>query len=537
METAREKGNKKFKEGDYLAAREQYTLALALSPQDPLLWSNRAASHLKAGFPELAIVDAKKAETLLLKRGAAKDTLFFKIKYRYSEAAAALGVYEHAAEKLDAVLKEKNIGNIITNLDIKLYKQKRKEYREKAAKQKIIAEQRIENQSSLQNLLYDPLTHLMSMGSFASTGCYPWDTRTRNRMSKKTIQRLQRDLDLLSEKKLLSIEKIEFTSSVKDNSVTMVPGNPQLGIFAATDILKDTTILEEDPFITAHNYFQDVCDFCLIPLLPEENYRCENNTACIEVWCGAKCFCAAKELYHRPLCGKIESQTDPIISYTQKCFSTRCLTRLGVLKIFAIARTRNICPLDISEIGHLTRLTAPQNVMNGKWPWLQNFVPHYDHTLKILDINPYDLRYDFWIYLTCFSIFDANSFGHMHPVLKRPHSSWLNQIISLINHSCEPNTQDEEIFSDREDFIDQNKRGTRAHSCRQRLKAARDIKKGEQIFISYCETGANKIVRFKNLMQQFGFECSCSLCERESPKTWILSRGLTSTYEHVQYTE
>ncbi|CAI2169112.1 5439_t:CDS:2 [Funneliformis geosporum] len=48
---------------DYLTAWSEYTLGIAKNPKDTVLWCNRALSCLKAGHPELAIIDAQRAQT------------------------------------------------------------------------------------------------------------------------------------------------------------------------------------------------------------------------------------------------------------------------------------------------------------------------------------------------------------------------------------------------------------------------------------------------------------------------------------------
>jgi len=62
--TAKEKGNELFKEGDYKGAIRMYTLALRIIPNDAVYLSNRCASYLKLGMFDKALVDAQKTVAL-----------------------------------------------------------------------------------------------------------------------------------------------------------------------------------------------------------------------------------------------------------------------------------------------------------------------------------------------------------------------------------------------------------------------------------------------------------------------------------------
>mmetsp|Transcript_17436 Transcript_17436/g.37847 ORF Transcript_17436/g.37847 Transcript_17436/m.37847 type:complete len:106 (+) Transcript_17436:2-319(+) len=57
----KEEGNKAFQSGKFAAAVQAYTDALALSPKDPVLYTNRALAHSKLQHWEPAATDSRLA--------------------------------------------------------------------------------------------------------------------------------------------------------------------------------------------------------------------------------------------------------------------------------------------------------------------------------------------------------------------------------------------------------------------------------------------------------------------------------------------
>merc|ERR1712227_679633 len=74
--------------------------------------------------------------------------------------------------------------------------------------------------------------------------------------------------------------------------------------------------------------------------------------------------------------------------------------------------------------------------------------------------------------------------------------------LSLINHSCAPNV--EECFLPKE---------SEDQDFEHELRAIKDISKGEEITIFYLrESLSFKQTRQRNLKENFGFQCKCSVC-------------------------
>lgn len=53
-----------IKKGDFRKAVQLYTEALALTPHNYILYSNRSATYIKLGEPDKALKDARKAKEL-----------------------------------------------------------------------------------------------------------------------------------------------------------------------------------------------------------------------------------------------------------------------------------------------------------------------------------------------------------------------------------------------------------------------------------------------------------------------------------------
>lgn len=57
----KERGNKLFKENNFIEAIKEYNESIKLNPNDPILYSNRAACYIKLKEYQLAIQDCDKS--------------------------------------------------------------------------------------------------------------------------------------------------------------------------------------------------------------------------------------------------------------------------------------------------------------------------------------------------------------------------------------------------------------------------------------------------------------------------------------------
>src|SRR5581483_2629644 len=95
-----------LRNGRYIPERNQYTSGLEKTHQDPNLWCNRALICLKEGYPEIALMDAKRV--LLLcgenESNIELQKISYKGQYYYAEALRALArsfwAFFHGVQKI-----------------------------------------------------------------------------------------------------------------------------------------------------------------------------------------------------------------------------------------------------------------------------------------------------------------------------------------------------------------------------------------------------------------------------------------------------
>ncbi|GAB1605147.1 dynein assembly factor 4, axonemal-like [Argonauta hians] len=101
----RDKGNKFFQDGNYLAAINIYTHAIKLDYKMPALYSNRAACHLKVKNYMKCIEDSSKALDLLLPPVAQNASSRCKAFVRRGTAFCKLELYVEGLQDYEAALK------------------------------------------------------------------------------------------------------------------------------------------------------------------------------------------------------------------------------------------------------------------------------------------------------------------------------------------------------------------------------------------------------------------------------------------------
>ncbi|GES91390.1 MYND domain protein [Rhizophagus clarus] len=522
VEQHRKNGKDAIENKDYIKAWEEYTKGLKIIPENPVLWSNRSLACLKAGFPELAMMDAYRVSDLFnqdnIKNDESLRIILSKGNFRYAESLTALGLPRLAESAFDIVINDK----LIKEDD-------RKKIRDRKSKlPKILSEKNYYMSREVQKGHEKFLITEDDVGFYKFNGKYPWDNRPDERTKESNLLKLQHKLDSISNNKL----KLDFVKFSGDENPLI-----QLGVISKVDFKKNDIIMEEDPFLTIHNQYDFRCDYCL--RLLEESYRCPNHS-CEESFCNERCYNLAKDLYHSEICGKF---IENLINYSQtRKGDVRNNNILLILKLFAIAKKRNICPLDIEEIKHFTRHhSTPHNLENHEL-WDADFEKVYLEILKILDISIYDLNFDFWIFITLIATIGANAFGG--PAINSSSSEYniasIYSLISLFNHNCKNNIEGQLLLrelskSESVTIIDDFKELRRLsssighHSYRMTIMANNDIKKGEQLFLSYCDSdGNNKEARHMHLLRTYGFLCYCNRCKGESdgykplPIAWCL---------------
>ncbi|XP_065589825.1 dynein axonemal assembly factor 4 [Cyrtonyx montezumae] len=101
----KDKGNKMFATGNYLAAVNAYNLAIRLNNKLPLPYLNRAACHLKLRNLHKAIEDSSKALELLTPPVPDNETARVKAYVRRGTAFCQLELYTEGLQDYEAALK------------------------------------------------------------------------------------------------------------------------------------------------------------------------------------------------------------------------------------------------------------------------------------------------------------------------------------------------------------------------------------------------------------------------------------------------
>ncbi|KAM7103585.1 dynein axonemal assembly factor 4 isoform 1-T1 [Ciconia maguari] len=101
----KDKGNKMFAMGNYLAAVNAYNLAVRLNNKLPLLYLNRAACHLKLRNLHKAIEDSSKALELLTPPVPDNENARVKAYVRRGTAFCQLELYTEGLQDYEAALK------------------------------------------------------------------------------------------------------------------------------------------------------------------------------------------------------------------------------------------------------------------------------------------------------------------------------------------------------------------------------------------------------------------------------------------------
>ncbi|EXX55085.1 uncharacterized protein OCT59_019649 [Rhizophagus irregularis] len=526
-------GNDAIKNKDYIKAWEEYTKGLKITPKDPVLWSNRSFACLKAGFPELALMDAYRVITLCdqdtIKDNESLRTVYQKGYFRYAESLDALGLPRLAEIAFNIIVNDK----LIKDIDRK----KAMDRKFKLSKTNLDQTRHMAKEGQKGSGNFKFLITEEDVGFYKFDGKYPWDIRPDDRIKESNLLKIQHKLDLISDNKL----KLDFVKFSSDDENPLI----QLGVISKVDFKNEDIIMEENPFLTIHNHYNLRCDYCfhLLDKKSSNNnveypivYPCP-NLSCEESFCNERCYNLAKDLYHDEICGKI---IDDLIDFIQrKRGDVRNNNILFILKLFAIAKKRNICPLDIEEINHLTRYhSTPHNLENHDL-WDADFEKIYLEILKILDISIYDLNFDFWIFITLITTLATNTFGGPAIDSSVYDTAAIFPLISLFNHNCKNNIEGQLFLQEWPKSIQdpipavykvlrKTLRSINCHSYRMTIIANDDIKKGDQLCLTYCNPDYNKNARHRQLLRTYGFICYCDRCKGESggynplPIAWCL---------------
>ena len=304
---------------------------------------------------------------------------------------------------------------------------------------------------------------------------YPWMTPDFLRRDERTLQTIKEGLEAFSKCTI-------GPSSIKD---TRAPEADVLGVFATRDIRCNETILTDRTLVGVTTLINK-CSACC-GSLPSRG--CVILPCCSVQHCNQKCAQEAVSAFHSAICGQNFLAVTKSARYTGNKYLSNAIRSLHLLRILAIVVKEGVHPLKSSVI---SRLTAQYEGDSRQVFDFNTDIVDTTNFLQTFGVDIFaDVRYDTWVLRTVLGRTLNNVSGGP---LKKGYRSSNNLLYSMFNHSHENNVEYHPI----------------GDSTTMKLWAARNIQKGEELFICYKATGSLRL--------WLGRECGCPKCERELNK-------------------
>ncbi|KAF3298172.1 hypothetical protein TWF132_000012 [Orbilia oligospora] len=538
---------------DPLRSRNLLTDALAISPYDPDLWQQRAITHVKLGFPDLAIGDAYRALLLVQelleaheesefgfiglvawrgRRAQPKDTFATgddvavvsdEVSNEVEETEGGYDSIPEITEVEDKDLKETDvfarrlicsslleIGCLLdaweqADASLKVYpedEELQKIYQEADEK---VKQGREKGVSEFQ----------LREGEVARV-IYPWNTFEPDRTSDETVAYLNTFVAKASsgnfEVKVTELPML--VPDAKEEGKVITKTSRQLGVYATKDLPKDTQVFSERSILTVNNrLFDPLCDCCNGPLDPLNTLSCDN---CDDVmFCSTTCKEEATEKYHPSLCGididflfksahTRHSIANDASATASSSTPTKALYSLLLLRTLAMALTQDVNPLEILPVKYLYGSSPPppppQKPPTLPFTFPDNILSVF-HILTRLEVDPFKVSlhtFDIWHTLTIHSKILGTASARHNPTSGQPEVAALHLCYSLVNHDCEPLLMWE---------------------CQSEMKfrTLGEVKKGEEVRDCYTDPRIESWKKRREwLMGSLGGGCRCGRCVRES---------------------
>jgi hypothetical protein len=441
-------GNEEFKRSNFIAARDAYTSLLSyicsagVRPDLGYLGtilSNRAAVYLKLGLPELAWSDA--AYSLHL------DAANIKAAYRLSMCYYEMGFPKLAKALLGTHLTQGKASNGTGNsLNSTTTTTNNAELDTMAVLMKLCS-------SSGATLPQDILAQATAAGIDPAESVlaicyrdYAWENKKKNKLSLRMIRQ-----ELFGDCESVCLQQLDSVGR---------------GLVAKRNMRLGEVVFEARPGITAFGRgFQ--CQCCLA------DYRALAGAGpvfacpkCKECFCSLACYREAVDNWHGVLCGKSLKE----LASLNDSFPIYARSSMMLLKCFAIARQKNISPLEIPQIRYLKRIkeSAICGLLDNDLSPVSFHIPSrfadaYRMAIEILGIK-FDVKFDWWVWLTLHRILVLNVIPYENEY------KWLVPGFCMVNHSGRANVAFEEVPVIPRRF---------------RLVVKRPVQKGEELCAAY----------------------------------------------------
>lgn len=274
----------------------------------------------------------------------------------------------------------------------------------------------------------------------------------------------------------------DLQADLSANGLT-VSTTPEKGrcLLSIKDFSPGEVIISQEPYVSVPNNsaVHSRCEGCF------RSSNLKKCSACHVVWyCGSTCQKSDWKL-HRLECNALsrlekerQKSLTPSIRLMVKLYMRRKLQSEKIMPTTA----RDNYNLVEALVSHITDIDEKQLVLYAQMANLVNLI------LQWPDINVKEIAENF-SKLAC----------NAHTICDgelRPLGTGLYPVISIINHSCLPNSV--LVFEERLAVV----------------RAVQHIPKGTEVLISYIETAGSTITRQKALKEQYLFTCTCPRCRR-----------------------
>jgi hypothetical protein len=268
------------------------------------------------------------------------------------------------------------------------------------------------------------------------------------------------------------------------------------GVVATAAIRKGETVLV-DSSMTAVTTLANTCKTCLRDVQTASiSLEC-----CAVKFCSQECACQASDLFHGIMCGKkFNLPGFKLLNLPDK---TRILHRARCLAIIVQAdKDPNSPHHGAHPLYHplVSCLTPNYKGDRDHWSYYEDVV-YTIQTLQTFGVDIFaDLRYDTWVMQTMRYRFNNNAHGSGRVDIS---FESLNTLHALFNHNCLPNV----------DWKTDDEKPSAVI-----LRANRDIKAGEELFIEYMNVRYDEYAERQAFLKHwFGGDCGCERCRAERP--------------------
>ncbi|PIN12988.1 putative histone tail methylase containing SET domain [Handroanthus impetiginosus] len=276
----------------------------------------------------------------------------------------------------------------------------------------------------------------------------------------------------------------ELQKALNHKSLT-ISTLPEKGrcLFTTRDFFPGEVIISENPYVCVPNKNKESpeskCEWCF------SSNNLKKCSACHVVWyCSSKCQKSDWKLHSLECRALSKLDKDRAKSLTS---SIRLMVRLYIRrkleneKILPTSATENYKNVE-ALVSHMSEVEEKQLVLYAQMANLVNLILQWPES----EINIKEIAENF-------SKLACNAHTICDSEL-RPLGTGLYPVISIINHSCLPNSV--LVFEERLAVV----------------RAMQHIPKGTEVLISYIEIAGSTPTRQKALKEQYFFTCTCSHC-------------------------